>query len=1028
MSLFVRFFFRCTLPVRYATPLVCLLLAHTATAQDVAKAATKPETVRLQLKWNHQFQFAGYYAALAKGYYEEAGFSVTLLPGSANLNPREAVLSGEAEFGVAGSDLMLGHLNGEPVVALASIFQHSAYALLALESSGIRNPGDLAGRRIMLRNGAPSTEIYSMLERSGVRRSDFTELPLTFRHEDLLDNKADAMSVYLTDQPFFDERPDSKYVLIRPLAFGVDFYGDTLFTSRSFVHDHPDRVKAFRNASLKGWRYAMENPGEIIAWIQHNYPGLRSDAQLISEAEQMQSLIMPDLIPLGQMNPERWERIALEYQRLGMSTGRTQMSEFLFEEDPGLDPATLRKLLWFLVPLAAIVASWIAFLILFNKRLASAVLERTASLESLNGELQAEVIRRGEAEEAFRIGEDYYRSLLERLPVGLALSKMTGELIFVNDAYASMLGRTVTQTLGLSYWDLTPEDFRAQEKIIFAQLVEAGRVDAFEKEYIHADGHRFPVRLSAILLDRGSETLIWAFAEDITKVRAAERALRQQEEQYRIIFESIPLGLIISNADGTTSEINPAAHNMHGYTRDEFLALRPDEFVHPSSLTDFERCRKQALAGGDFFVRARDTRKDGSILEIEVTGVAFHHHGMSQHLGIIQDITARVRAEEALQLSEEKFRTIVETTTEWIWEIDLEGRHTYCNPALESILGYTSAEFLGVNSMELIHPDDAQSVAESLPEFIANGTGWRNWVLRWQHKNGSWRHLESNAEPILNSHGTLIGFRGVDRDITDRIEAERLLRVSMDALAFHQEQLEELVRERTAALEKAQSDLLRKERLATLGQLIGTVSHEIRNPLGTIRGSVFSIGQLLKKQDYSRIETVLVRAERNIVRCDRIIEELLDFTRTRRLEQQVTALDGWLSDLLEDISFDGEVDCDRQFNADAMIRIDREQFRRAMLNLINNATQAMEHQTNKHLRIATSRVGREALIEITDQGSGIAPEHMEKIFEPLFSTKGFGVGLGIPIIKDIVDAHGGRLKYESAVGKGTTVRIWLPVM
>lgn len=1025
----VRFTIRCA--SRYLAGLLCVFaicaFVGSVRAQELPGPALEP--VRLQLKWTHQFQFAGYYAAVAKGYYAEEGFDVTLIEGEATRSPRDAVLAGEAEFGVSGSDLALGYLEGEPLVVLAAIFQHSPYALLALQNSGIRQPADLKGRRVMLRGGESSTEIYAMLEGAGVGREDFEEIPLRFEHEVLLEGAADAMSVYLTDQPFFESVPDAETVILRPLAFGVDFYGDSLFTTRALLEEDPKRVAAFRAASLRGWRYAMENPGEVIAYIQQHYPGKRSEAQLRSEADQMQSLILPKLVPMGSMNPERWDRIATAYRDFGMTDSTRDLSDFQFQEDRGFDPAARRRLLRYLVPIAATIASWIAFLLYFNRRLATAVRARTADLEALNRDLEAEAARRGKAEVAFRNGEEYYRTLLERLPVGVALSRMNGDLVFVNAAYAEMIGRTVEQTLSLSYWDITPEDYREMELGVLDTITATGRVGPFEKEYIHADGHRVPVRLSAILVERDGETFIWAFAEDITIIREAQDALARREEQYRTIFESIPLGLIISNADGSTAEINPAAHNMHGHTREEFLALSPAEFIHPSSLPDFERCRHQALAGGDFFVRARDIRKDGTALEIEVTGVAFHHHGMAQHLGILQDITARVRAEEALYQSEEKFRTIVETTKEWIWEIDLTGRHVYCNPAIESILGYPASEFLRLETMNLIHPEDVGRVDEALPIHIEQEIGWENWVLRWRHRDGSWRYLESNAAPVFDCHGALIGFRGVDRDITDRIEAERLIRDSMEALARHQEHLEALVRERTAALEQAQADLLRKERLATLGQLIGTVSHEIRNPLGTIRGSVFSIGQMLKRQDYSRIDPVLTRAERNIIRCDRIIEELLDFTRTRKLDRQPTALDAWLKDMLEDLPQSDGIICVWDLRTDAVVSIDREQLRRAVINLVNNATQAMseEEASGNVLRITAVRTDREVEIAITDQGAGIPPEYMEKIFEPLFSTKGFGVGLGVPIIKDIIEVHGGRLAYESAAGQGTTVRIWLPV-
>jgi PAS domain S-box-containing protein len=987
------------------------------------------EPVRLQLKWSHQFQFAGYYAAIAKGYYTEAGLAVTLFEGEPTRNPKDTVLGGEAEFGVAGSDLALGYLEGAPLVVLAAIYQHSPVALLALQSSGIRVPADLKGRRIMLQGGEASTEIYAMLKGAGVGREDFEELPLSYRHEVLLEGATDAMTVYLTDQPFFKGVPGAETVILQPLAFGVDFYGDCLFTTRTMLDEKPEQVAAFREASLRGWRYALENPGEIIAYMRQHYPGRRTEAQLLSEAEQMQALILPQLVPMGSMNPERWDRIAAAYREAGMTTSTRDLSDFQYQEDRNFDAAARRRLFRYLLSITAIIASGVAFLLFFNRRLATRVRERTAELETLNRDLEDEAKRRGDAEAAFREGEEYYRTLLERLPVGVALSRMNGDLVFVNKAYAEMIGRTVEQILQLSYWDITPEEYQDLEQSILDTLVSTGRVGAFEKEYIHADGHRIPVRLSAILVERDHETFIWAFAEDITAIREAQIALARREEQYRTIFESIPVGLLLNMPDGKVDDVNPAFYQMLGYTREEFLSLPPGYYVHPDSIGNYVGFLDTVLAGNVFRASGQNVAKDGSLIEVEVVGIPFRSRGESRVLGIVHDVTARVRAEAALHQSEERFRTIVETTKEWIWEIDINGRHIYCNPAIESILGYPPEEFLTIDTMSLIHPDDVLRVVEALPTHIERGTGWENWVLRWRHRDGSWRYLESNAAPVFDCHGNLGGFRGVDRDITDRIEAERLIRDSMEALARHQEHLEALVRERTAALEQAQADLIQKERLATLGQLIGTVSHEIRNPLGTIRGSVFSIGQMLKKQDYSRINPVLDRAERNIIRCDRIIEELLDFTRTRKLDRQSTALNAWLKDLLEDLLPSDGIEYAWNLAADTIVSIDREQFRRAIVNLVNNAAQAMEEENSsgKMLRITTAHTDREVEIEIIDQGPGIPPEHMEKIFEPLFSTKGFGVGLGVPIIRDIIEAHGGRIAYESTVGQGTTVRIWLPV-
>jgi PAS domain S-box-containing protein len=143
---------------------------------------------------------------------------------------------------------------------------------------------------------------------------------------------------------------------------------------------------------------------------------------------------------------------------------------------------------------------------------------------------------------------------------------------------------------------------------------------------------------------------------------------------------------------------------------------------------------------------------------------------------VFRDITERKRVEEALRESEEKFRTIVDTTSEWIWEIDADGRHTYSNPAVESLLGYTPDEFLGLSAFDFMHPEDRERIGAIFPSFVNEKKGWRNLVIRWRHRDGTYRYLESNAIPVFDERGGLAGFRGADRDITERMRTEEILR------------------------------------------------------------------------------------------------------------------------------------------------------------------------------------------------------------------------------------------------------------
>jgi signal transduction histidine kinase len=238
-------------------------------------------------------------------------------------------------------------------------------------------------------------------------------------------------------------------------------------------------------------------------------------------------------------------------------------------------------------------------------------------------------------------------------------------------------------------------------------------------------------------------------------------------------------------------------------------------------------------------------------------------------------------------------------------------------------------------------------------------------------------------------------------------------------------------------LEAAQVELVRKERFAALGQLIATVSHEIRNPLGTVRTSLFSIGERVRDKGLG-VERAIERAERNIIRCDRIIDELLGYSRDRMLDLQSTVLDDWLEDLLDEQKMPDGIVLEKDLQSGAVLEFDRESLRRGVLNIVSNAYQAVleaaggnrtdsSGQPGGRVRVETRSTGERAEILVIDTGKGIAPEEMEKVFQPLYSTKGFGVGLGLPIVKQIMEKHGGGIEIHNHHEQGVIVTLWLPM-
>lgn len=295
------------------------------------------ERIVLQLKWVNQFQFAGYYAAVEKGFYKTAGLDVELRPNGYNgsfVSPVDAVLKGDAQYGISNSGLVLDYLNGKPVVVLAATLQHSAVSWIVLEKSGIKNIHDMAKKRLM--TVFPLSESLELLEpfrAEGIPPSKLQLVPTGFDLQPLIDGEIDAYDGYVTNEPFLLEEKGIPYRLIDPRAYGIDFYGDVLFTSQSELNAHPERVAAFRKASMDGWRYAMAHPEEIIELIMQKYAPQKSREHLRFEAKAMWNLMQPDIIEIGHMNPGRWLRIAevmTEHQRL---VDAQMLNRFIYNQD-----------------------------------------------------------------------------------------------------------------------------------------------------------------------------------------------------------------------------------------------------------------------------------------------------------------------------------------------------------------------------------------------------------------------------------------------------------------------------------------------------------------------------------------------------------------------------------------------------------------------------------------------------------------------------------------------------------------------
>jgi len=383
-------------------------------------------------------------------------------------------------------------------------------------------------------------------------------------------------------------------------------------------------------------------------------------------------------------------------------------------------------------------------------------------------------------------------------------------------------------------------------------------------------------------------------------------------------------------------------------------------------------------------------------------------------------IAIRDRTLSQLEVTERSYQEVFDASADALFVLDPENREVLeVNRTALSMYRHDNAT--GRMSFQELGWGKGAESSEDLASLVREVTEGGPRTLHWRATRGDGSEFWAEVTLKKAEIGGRLTVLGSVRDVTARLEAEA-------ELHKHQTQLEALVAERSAALEQAQADLIVAERLAVLGQLTATVGHELRNPLGTIKNAIFSMGDALRRIDGKRAERALALAEKNVQRCDDIIHELLDFSRSPDSVMVEIAVDPWLLGVLDEEAarLPPAVTVESELHSGATLPVHQDSLRRALVNLLTNAVQAVSDLEDGRVTVATRLVEGRLEIVVSDNGPGIAAEHREKIFEPLFSTKAFGVGLGLPIVRRVAEDHGGGARIVSGDGQGASFVLWIP--
>ena len=399
-----------------------------------------------------------------------------------------------------------------------------------------------------------------------------------------------------------------------------------------------------------------------------------------------------------------------------------------------------------------------------------------------------DITARKQAEIALRESEERYRDLVENARDIIYTHDLHGNFTSSNKAAEEITGYTAEEARKLNFAQVVTPEYRHKLNQMMARLVSGEEIAAEELEVFAKDGHRIPIEVATrLIVEDGRPVGITGVARDISDRKTAEAALAHSQRKISLILEAVTEGVLGLDLDGKITFENPAAASMLGWEKGEMIGQHSYSLLHnhraDGAIYPIEECRiYQTLRDGQS-KRADDEvyfRKDGTSFPVECScsPIKDEQGTITGAVVSFTDITERKLAELAIRASEERFRNLVETTSDWIWEVDEAGRYTYVSPRIRDLVGYEAEELLGKTPFDLMPEDEARRIRAAFAEFIKERKPFRSLENTNRHKDGRDVILETSGVPVFDDAGVFRGFRGIDRDITERRQAEEAVRTS----------------------------------------------------------------------------------------------------------------------------------------------------------------------------------------------------------------------------------------------------------
>lgn len=628
-----------------------------------------------------------------------------------------------------------------------------------------------------------------------------------------------------------------------------------------------------------------------------------------------------------------------------------------------------------------------------------------------------DITERKQAEEALRESEERYRSLYLNTPTMLHSIDQQGKLVSVSHQWLTTLGYEREEVIGRNSTDfLTDESRKYANEVVLPEFYKTGQISEICYQFVKKNGDVIDVSLSAIAEkdENGKVIRSMAILNDITEKKRAEEALRESEEMYRTLFETMAQGVVYQDADGKIISANPASQRILGLTLSQmqgrtsiapsWKAVREDrsEFTgktHPSMLALKTGREVRNTIMGIFHPQ------DNQYHWINIYAVPQFRPGEKKPYQVyttFEDITERKRVEEALRESEEMLRGILNQSSIVIYVKDVEGRFLLINRKFEKLFHISNEKIVGKTDFDIFPKENAQAFKENDLEALRSDTPIEREEVIPQ-EDGLHTYISVKFQ-LKNTDGKPFAICGISTDITERNQLEV---------------------ERTKAA-----------KLESIGLLAGGIAHDFNNILSAILGNV-SLANMIASEEKSEASESLAAAESACGRARDLTQQLLTFSKGGAPVKKIISLSGLIKETSGFALRGSNVICRHHISQDLWsCEVDEGQISQVIHNLLINADQAMPEGGTIDFRAENVTVGPTGQLPlddggyikltIKDQGLGIPEEHLSKIFDPYFSTKQKGSGLGLATTYSIIKRHAGHVTVESGPKVGTTFTIYLP--